>query len=334
MVKIQDVAQRAGVSLTTVSHVINHKDRVSKELRERVQAAIDELGYVPNWKAQNLRDSRTRVVAMMIPDVCSPFYSELVRAVQVELESDRIDVLIYNTDVPGGHSEDHGLEYLRQIRRRGVEGLIVADAALYRLQHELEHVKLPTVFVGNLPGRAVDSIEQDGFDSAYRMGQYLVGKGHRRIAHVTGPSFFNMSMIRQAGFERALTDAGIALDDALRFEGSFLPPAGHEAVEWLLSTHKGNLPSAIFFASSRMARAGLAAFADRGMSIPRDIAVATYDIFEEMVDIRPRLTTIGVEPGELGRGAVRLLNERLSGAYSGPPRQVVLPARLEIHATA
>src|ERR1700749_2694344 len=77
-------------------------------------------------------------------------------------------------------------------------------------------------------------------------------------------------------------------------------PAGHEAVEWLLSTHKGNLPSAIFFASSRMARAGLAAFADRGMSIPRDIAVATYDIFEEMVDIRPRLTTIGVEPGELG----------------------------------
>jgi LacI family transcriptional regulator len=98
----------------------------------------------------------------------------------------------------------------------------------------------------------VDSIEQDGFDSAYQMGQYLVSRGHRRIAHVTGPSFFNMSMLRQAGFERALTDAGVSIDQTLRFEGSFLPAAGYDAVTWLLETHAADMPSAIFFAGSRM----------------------------------------------------------------------------------
>ncbi len=333
MVKIQEVAKLADVSLTTVSHVINHRDRVSPVLRAKVEEAIETLGYVPNRQAQSLRTGRTKVIAIMIPDICAPFYTEMVRAMQTALVDDAVDALIYNTDVPGGHSEDHGHTYLKQIKTKGVDGLIVADAALYRIQHELADVKIPTVFIGNLPSKAVDSIEQDGFASAYRMGEYLLSKGHRRIAHVTGPSFFNMSMLRQAGFERALKDGGAELTDPLRFEGSFLPPAGYEAVDWLLETHGENLPTAIFFAGSRMARAALAAFSDRGISVPADIAVATYDSYEEMADLRPRLTTIGVSPGDLGRGAIALLNERIAG-FDGAPRQVILPASLEIHETA
>lgn len=334
MIKISEVAKRAGVSLTTVSHVINHRDRVSAALRERVEQAIADLGYIPNRQAQSLRTGRTNSIALMIPDICSPFYTELVRAIQTMSDSSGVDTLIYNTDVPGGHSEDHGRHYLQQIQRRGVDGLIVADAALYRIHNELRDVAVPTVFIGNLPSRVVDSIEQDGFESAYRMGQYLLSKGHRRIAHVTGPSFFNMSMIRQNGFERALSDAGCPMDDNLRFEGSFLPPSGREAAFWLVNTFRGAMPSAIFFASSRMARAGLSAFFDLGIRVPDDIAVACYDIHEEMVDIRPRLTTIGVAAADLAQGALDLLNERIGGAYQGPPRQVVLPAVLEIHQTA
>ncbi|HWJ73264.1 MAG TPA: LacI family DNA-binding transcriptional regulator [Kaistia sp.] len=334
MVKITEVAKRAGVSLTTVSHVINHRDRVSAALRERVEQAIADLGYIPNRQAQSLRTGRTNVIALMIPDICNPFYTQLVRAIQTSSDLTGVDTLIYNTDVPGGHSEDHGKHYLQQIKRRGVDGLIVADAALHRIQHELRDVAVPTVFIGNLPSRVVDSIEQDGFKSAYRMGQYLISKGHRRIAHVTGPSFFNMSMLRQNGFERALADAGLPMDDRLRFEGSFLPPSGREAARWLVETHRDDLPSAVFFASSRMACAGLSAFTDLGIRVPEDIAVACYDVHEEMIDVRPRLTTIGVDPADLGRGAIELLNERIGGSYQGPPRQVVLPATLEIHQTA
>lgn len=334
MVKLREVAERAGVSLTTVSHVINHRDRVSPALRARVEAAIAELDYQPNPMAQSLRTGRTNVVAVMIPDICNPFFTELVRAVQTELGAFDVDVLIYNTDVPGGHSEDHGHEYLRQVRRKRMDGLIVADAALYRIQDELIGIRIPTVFVGNLPNRAVDSIEVDGFDGAYRMGQYLVGKGHRRIAHVTGPSFFNMSKIRQAGFEKALSDAGLPLDDALRFEGTFLGPSGHAAVGWLLERHGGNLPSAVFFANSLMAIGGLAAFADHGIRVPDDIAVATYDLNAQLEDVRPRLTTIGLPAPEIAKRALALLNERIAGDYDGPPRQVVLKGRLQVHATS
>lgn len=334
MVKITEVAKRAGVSLTTVSHVINHRDRVSAALRERVEQAIADLGYIPNQQAQSLRTGRTNVIALMIPDICNPFYTQLVGAIQTTSDSSGVDTLIYNTDVPGGHSEDHGRHYLQQIKRRGVDGLIVADAALHRIQHELQHVDVPTVFIGNLPSRVVDSIEQNGFDSAYRMGQYLISKGHRRIAHVTGPSFFNMAMIRQNGFERALADAGVPIDNTLRFEGSFLPPSGREAARWLIETHGANLPSAVFFASSRMACAGLAVFSDLGVRVPDDLAVACYDVHEGMIDVRPRLTTIGVDPADLGRGALELLNDRIGGGYEGPPRQIVLPATLEIHQTA
>ena len=333
MVRIQEVAERAGVSATTVSHVINHRDRVSSALRERVEKAIAELGYTPNRQAQGLRTGRTKAIAIMIPDIGAPFYTELVRVLQTACDPDGVDALIYNTDVPGGHSEDHGVHYLRMIERR-VDGLIVADAALHRIQHELLKVAVPAVFIGNLPNQSVDSIEQDGFESAYRMGEYLVSKGHLRIAHVTGPSYFNMSMLRQAGFERALADAGVPIDETLRFEGSFLPPAGYDAVNWLLDRHAGNLPTAIFFAGSRMARSALAAFADRGVKVPDDIAVATYDTTKDLEDVRPRLTTIGVDPADLGRRALELLNERISGAYAGPARRIVLPARLEVHMTA
>jgi DNA-binding LacI/PurR family transcriptional regulator len=334
MAKIQEVAERAGVSLTTVSHVVNHRDRVSPALRARVEKAIEELQYVPDRQAQGLRTGRTNAIAVMIPDIGAPFYTDLVRGLQTAADAGGLDALIYNTDVPGGHSDNHGLNYLRLLKRRRVDGLIVADAALHLIQEKLLEVDVPTVFIGNLPSAVVDSVEQDNFDSASRMAQYLLSRGHRRIAHVTGPSFFNMSQLRQSGFEQALSEGGAPMDNALRFEGSFLSPSGHAAVAWLLEQHGSNLPSAVFFANARMARAALAEFSDRGIVVPRDIAVATYDLTQDMEDIRPQLTTIGVDPAELGRTGLKLLSGRIAGTYTGPPRRVVLPATLAIHTTA
>lgn len=334
MTKLKEVAERAGVSLTTVSHVINHKDRVSPALRARVEAAISDLDYQPNAVAQSLRTGRTNVIAMMIPDICNPFFTELVRSVQTDLASAGADVLIYSTDVPGGHSEDHGREYLRQVQRKRVNGLVVADAALHGIQDGLIGIRTPTVFMGELPNRAVDSVAVDDFDGAYRMGRHLVSQGHRRIAHVTGPSFFNMSVTRRAGFEKALGEAGIEADDALRYEGTFLSRSGHDAVAWLLERHGHDLPSAVFFANSLMAVGGLAAFADRGIRVPGDIAVATYDLNAQLEDVRPRLTTIGVPPPEIARRALALLNDRIAGDYDGPPRQVVLKGSLQVHSTS
>src|SRR5438445_5830674 len=121
MSTIGKFAAKAGVSPTTVSHVINHADRVSKSMRDRVQSAIDELGYVPNRHAQSLRTGRTNIIAMLIPDIRNPFFPEMVKTTQSELEREGLDTLIFNTDVPGGHSQEHAREYLHEISRKRVD---------------------------------------------------------------------------------------------------------------------------------------------------------------------------------------------------------------------
>ncbi|HTJ58690.1 MAG TPA: LacI family DNA-binding transcriptional regulator [Devosiaceae bacterium] len=334
MSTISKVAERAGVSRTTVSHVINHADRVSKPLRERVQRAIDELGYVPNRQAQSLRTGRTNLVAMLIPDILNSFYTALVKTAQMELEAAGIDMLIINTDVPSGNSQKLGQEYLRQIRSKGVDGMIVGDFALHGLHDELTRIDFPAVFIGDLPNRAVDSVEVDDFGGCYAMGAHLAKKGHRRVAHVTGPAFFKEAMSRAAGFEQGLGDSGAPPIASLRYEGTYLPPAGQEAARWILDMPREERPSAVFFASYLMTSAALAEFYDRGLRVPDDIAVATFDDLPHLQYVRPRLTRAGTNPAELASRAAQMLLERLGGKYDGPPRREIVPHKLIIEDTA
>jgi DNA-binding LacI/PurR family transcriptional regulator len=334
MSTISQVAKRAGVSPTTVSHVLNHADRVSSSLRARVAAAIEELGYVPNPQAQSLRTGRTNVIAMLIPDISNPFYPELVKTAQTELEAAGLDTLIFNTDVPGGHSQDHGRIYLRQIGNRRVDGLIVGDFALHGMHDALLSLDLPTVFIGDLPNRAVDSVKIDDFGGGYQMGAYLASKGHRRVAHVTGPSFFAEAMARADGFERGFSEHGGLVRPELRFEGTYLAPSGKSSVDWLLSSHGGDLPSAIFYENYLMATAGLAELYDRGIRVPGDIALAVFGDQPQLEYMRPRVTRVGNTPSELARRATEMLLERLSGKYVGEPRAEIVSCILHPFDTA
>jgi DNA-binding LacI/PurR family transcriptional regulator len=328
MITISKVAEHAGVSRTTVSHVLNHADRVSAHLRVRVLKAVEELGYVPNPQAKSLRTGRTNVVAMLIPDIRNPFYPELVRTVQTELEGGGRDTLIFNADVPGGHSQEHSREYLRQIRGKRVDGLIISDFALHGMYDAIHHIDIPTVFIGHLPNHAVDSVEADVVEGCRQMGLYLASKGHRRVAHVTGPSFFEEAMMRAAGFESGLAEGGAPPVPELRFEGSYLPPSGKEAVDLLFGERRVRAPTAIFFANYLMAMGGLAALHDIGLRIPEDVAVAVFGDQPQMEYIRPRLTRVGVAPTLLGATASQMLMDRLEGRYSGPPRSHVIACRL------
>ena len=334
MITIATVAKRAGVSPTTVSHVLNHADRVSVEMRRRVQEAIAELGYVPNPQAQSLRTGRTNLIAMLIPDIRNPFYPELVKAAQFDLEAAGLDVLIFNTDVPGGHSKEHGRQYLRQIRNRRIDGLIVGDFALHGMHDALVDLDMPAVFIGDLPNQAVDNVKIDDFGGGYQMGAYLAGKGHRRIAHLTGPAFFAEAMARAAGFERGLRDNGVEPMAALRREGSYLGPSGKEMVDWLLAEHGSDLPSVVFFGNYLMAAGALAEFFDRGINVPRDVGIAVFGDQPQLEYIRPRITRVGNTPSLLAHRAAEMLLERLSGAYAGPPRSEVIACNLHAFDTA
>jgi DNA-binding LacI/PurR family transcriptional regulator len=289
---------------------------------------------VPNPQAQSLRTGRTNVVAMLIPDIRNPFYPEMVKAAQSDLEAIGLDMLIFNTDVPGGHSQEHGRQYLRQIRNRRIDGLIVGDFALHGMHDALIDIDMPTVFIGDLPNQAVDNVKIDDFGGGYQMGAYLAKKGHRRIAHVTGPAFFAEAMARAAGFEQGLRDNGVEPIAELRREGTYLGPSGVEAVEWLLASYGGDLPSVIFFGNYLMAAGALAEFFDRGISVPNDIKLAVFGDQPQLEYVRPRITRVGNTPALLAHRATEMLLERLSGNYTGAPRSEVIACNLHIFDTA
>jgi DNA-binding LacI/PurR family transcriptional regulator len=334
MSTISKVAEKAGVSRTTVSHVINHADRVSKSLRDRVQVAIDELGYTPNPQAKSLRTGRTNLIAMLIPDIRNPFYPELVKTAQSALEGVGLDTLIFNTDVPGGHSQEHGREYLRQVRTKRVDGLIVGDFALHGIHDELLKLDMPTVFIGHLPNHAVDSVKLDDFGGGYLIGEYLARKGHKRVAHVTGPSIFQEAMARADGFEKGLADNGVEMVSALRYEGSYLPPSGRDAAKWLSGLKGKQRPTAVFFANYLMAMGALTEFHDQRVRVPDDIAVAIFDDLPQLEYVRPTLTRAGKSPSALAQRATEMLLERIKGKYDGPPRTEVIPCALQVFESA
>jgi DNA-binding LacI/PurR family transcriptional regulator len=328
MSTIAKVAERAGVSRTTVSHVINHADRVSPAMRERVEQAIRELGYAPNPQAQSLRTGRTNVVAMLIPDIRNPLFPEMVGTAQAELGAVGLDMLIFNTDVPGGHAEEYGREFLRQIGNKRVDGLIVAEFALHGMLDALRDIETPTVFIGQLPERTVDCVKNDDYGGGYQMGAYLARRGHRRVAQITGPTFFAAAMARAAGFEQGLADNGVQVDPALRYEGSFLAPSGMAAARWLIETHGDDPPSAVFFGNFLMASGALAEFYDRGVKVPDDIKIAIFGDQAQFDYVRPRLTRVGNAPSELARRATAMLLDRLNGTYTAEPRSDVVPCTL------
>lgn len=334
MSTISKVAERAGVSRTTVSHVINHPDRISKAMRARVQAAIDELGYAPNPQAKSLRTGRTNVIAMLIPDIRNPFYPELVKTAQSALEEVGLDTLVFNTDVPGGHSQEHAREYLRQMRRRRVDGLIVGDFALHGIHDELLHFDIPTVFIGHLPNHAVDSVKLDDFGGGYLMGEHLARQGHKRVAHVTGPSFFKEAMARADGFEKGLAEHGAPLLPELRFEGTYLPPSGRDAAAWLAAMPPAERPTAVFFANYLMAMGALSEFYDRRIAVPHELKVAIFDDLPQLEYVRPTLTRAGKSPTVLAARATEMLLDRLNGRYDGPARTEVIPCALQVHESA
>ncbi len=330
MSTISKVAEKAGVSRTTVSHVINHADRVSKSLRERVNAAIDDLGYVPNPQAKSLRTGRTDMIAILIPDIGNPFYTEIVKAVQEGLERAGLEALVYNTDVPGGHGTTHGRDYLRQINQKRVDGLIVGEFALHGMDDELAKRDTPTVFIGHLPNKAVDSVQFDYFGGGYILGEHLAQRGHKNIVQVTGPPVFKSAMARAAGFEKALADNDVPFGKKQRFEGSYLPPSGQEAARWIATFKGKDRPTAVFFGNYLMAMGALAEFHDQGVRIPDDIAVVIFGDLPQLEYVRPRLTRAAESPGVLAKRATEMLLERLNGAFEGPPRSEVVACRLQV----
>lgn len=313
-VTIADVAGEAGVSIATVSRVLNDAGYpVKPATRDRVLAAIDKLEFRPNELARGLLLKRTRTLGLLIPDIANGYYHAISRGVEdVAAERDHT-VVFCNTDRDAAKSQ----RYIETLLNRRVDGIIIGGGGVdFAAAHRaFSRANVPAVFVGR-PRVDWPSVQIDNVAAAATATTHLTDLGHVRIAMVAGPPELQTTRDRVRGFRQALAGAGLDPDPAPIQDGDFDEQGGYEAAARLLDQG----PTAIFAANDRMALGALAAAADRGLRLPQDLSLVGFDDIEMARFARPALTTVSLPLHAMGETAARLLLDQLPPAAT--PTQV------------
>ncbi len=323
MAKIVDVARRAGVSVGSVSRVINEHPTVTAATRERVELAVRELGYVPNAIAGSLRSRRSKTVGLIIPDVTNPFFSELALHVERSAAAAGYNVILGNSD----NSVDQETYYLHALAVRRVDGIIFVPANETSRSAE---IAIPIVGVDREVGGHpfVASNNRSGAKSAT---EYLHSLGHHLIACVAGPKDLPNAQERRRGYEEValpiLRSAGVDPSDYI-VSADFSYDSGYAATRSLLEVTPR--PTAIFASSDQQAIGGLRAAADLGLAVPRDLSIVGFDDIPLAKLVMPRLTTVAQPVAEIGALAMRLLLGLLSGAAAPRRRRHLLATSLQL----
>ncbi len=324
MPTIQDVARKAGVAPMTVSRVINQSGYASAEVRARVLAAVEELGYMPNTLARSLRIRRTHTLALILTDITNPFFTTLARGVEDAASKAGYTVLFGNTD----ESEEKEMHYLETILQKQVDGIMLVPAG--GSSHSVErirHYKTPLVLLDRcVAGEAVDVVRCDSEDGAYRLTRLLLDLGHRQIDLLTGPASVSTAAERAAGFCRAMRESGIKVPEV--HYGAFTQDSGYAMSVQALSQQPR--PTALIAANNFLAIGALKAIQGAGLEVPDEVAMVAFDDLPAAMVVDPFLTA-AVQPAyEMGRQAAELLLARLDGSETGAAQEILLPVELVV----
>jgi DNA-binding LacI/PurR family transcriptional regulator len=326
---LSEVAARAGVSVRTVSNVVNDFPNVAPATRERVRRALDELGYRPNLAARQLRGGRTGMIALVVPEITSPYFAELASAVVREADRRGWTVLV---DETGGQADRERL-LLGGPGARLVDGLIFSPWALGPEDLHRQPGAVPLVLLGEryVEG-TVDHVAIDNVLAATEATRHLIDLGRRRIAAIgLQPHLSNGTAVQRAlGYRRALELAGIVVDSALEMPVERLHRRdGAAAVGRLLS---GTRPDALFCFTDELALGAMRTLADAGLRVPDDVAVVGFDDVEDGRYAVPSLTTVSPAKSRIAGLALDMLLARI-GAPDSPPHDLVAEHRLVLRET-
>lgn len=327
-VTIYDVAREANVSLATVSRVLNNSPHVRESTRRRVQDAIDKLGFEPNLVASALMTKRTRLVALLVPDISNPFYAEVARGVEDAAAELGYNCVICNV---GGDTAKQA-EYVNVLRRKGIDGMIFGTANYDdKLVLDLSRGSYPlTLMARDVPAAEVNRVLVDDGAGGAMAARHLLELGHRRLAMVTEPGGIHSSQERARGFREALDEAARDGVEAvyLEAEGSDIA-AGLAAGRRLLDMTPR--PTAVFAANDLLAIGILQAAREADTRVPDDLSVVGFD-GTVMADVtQPPLTTIVQPMRDMGKAAVRLLVETLQNG--GEHQRIVMSPELRVAGT-
>lgn len=334
MATMKDVAARALVSKATVSHVLNGTRVVQPQTRDRVLAAIRELGYEMDGTARSLRVRATNAIALIVPDLSNPFFPELAMALQQDAARAGYDVVIYSVDVPHGSSQALLQHYLKAIRRKRYDAVIVAETLLMEpsARHQLVATGVPVVLIGAAPHPQADRVYIDDYAAARDVMDYLIRKGHALIGHITGASGMASAAERLRGYRDGLRSAGLPCTPDLEAPGTFLRDGGYAGMRELLA--RAPRPTAVFAANDLTALGALCACIDAGVRVPADVAIIGFDDIALAADLRPALTTVYHGQREIGQEAVRLALARLRKEPLEEKQTTIIPHRLVVRDSA
>jgi LacI family transcriptional regulator len=325
MPTIRDVAQRAGVAPITVSRVINNAGYVTQEKRERVEAAIADLKYVPNSLARSFRFKQTNTIALVLTDVTNPFWTEVARGVEDAAREQNFNVILCNTD----ESASRQAEYLSVLLQKQVDGILLVPANSTITPIELIRAQGTALVVldRHVPAARVDVVRSDSEGGAYQLVEHVLSLGHRRIAVLTGPPDVSSAQDRVAGYRRALTEAGVDVEDLI-FYGEFVQTSGYQmAQQALLATPR---PTALFAANNFIAIGAWRALREAGLRVPDDMTLVAFDDLPASLMIEP-FFTVAAQPGyEMGKQGTNLLLTRLAEETPAQPQEIILPTRLVV----
>lgn len=323
MPTILDVARRARVAPITVSRVINNSGYISQGTRERVEAAVKELGYVPNTLARGLRSKRTKTLALVVTDIANPYFTLMARGVEDVAGAATYSVVYCNTD----ESEEKEEKYANLLAQRQVDGVLLVPSCgnvktiKFLLSNEIKVVAIDR----RVSGVKIDSVRCDSEDGAKRLIHLLIGLGHQRIAMITGPRDVSTSADRVAGYQQALAEAGLG-NNELVYYGGFNQESGHELTEQAMM-HSPR-PTAIFGANNFITIGIIKALQDLKVNVPGDVSVVGFDDLPESMLLSPFLTVAAQPAYEMGRMATELLLKRISGELSGKCQTLVLQTQV------
>jgi len=308
-VTIIGIAEAAGVSKSTVSLVLTGRGSVKPETREHVLQTMRSLGYVYNRGAANLRNAQSRIVGLVLNDLSNPFFAEFAIGVEKVLQMAGYIAFMANT----AESVVRQDQVMRMMREHGAGGIILCPALDTRPEHlewaEASDIAL-LVAVRRLPGVSASLVVPDNIAGARRITRHLINLGHKRITYVGGMHSMVVRQERHQGFVTAMEGAQLTIDPALNLESLPTRDGGFSAMSTVLAL--SDRPSAVVCYNDVVAIGAMLAAARRGLVAGRDIAIVGFDDISEARHVSPALTTIAVDPVELGERAAAMLLERIN----------------------
>jgi LacI family transcriptional regulator len=322
IVTMKHIAKKAGVSIGTVSNVINNTTPVKEPLRQRVTDAIQHLQYHPSKLAQGFRRNRTTILGMIIPDITNPFFPAVVRGAEDIAYQHSYRLVLCNAD----NDPAKEIEYLRELRSYRIAGLILIPSVMSQINAlaDLDVGDIPVVCIDRRPSNwGGDSVTVDNAKGTEEATRHILGMEHRAIGIITGSLNVASAVGRLEGFRAAMRSHNIGIEPEYVQEGRFDRQSGYEKMKVLLRLDPR--PTAVVAGNDLIALGALSAIREAGLNCPEDVSLVGFDDLEISEFTNPPLTTVAQPGYQMGAKGVTLLLKRMKGSHEGPEALVLTP---------